>query len=314
MSKLRQRFESIDQIQSWLTVPSLDGEDECDEQSTQESVELEQSFTLKEQLYGWLKLCVLRKSVYVSILVQIPFLVWASDSSWWLTLLRNVLHVVATFVLSDIVDMEIDAEHEDKKERPLPSGKVSGSHALSMVWMFFIMSFVIGAYTLSTFDLGIFVISLIFSASYSSICKKASWFVKNGWVAGLWASFMYLTDSSVSAFALTQLFINVIRSQIVADVADIENDKEFGVKTFATTYSHKIFKYFLVLLIALQFTMEILQGFSIYSFLMIFLPSYDLFLSLKTNQYMDKKQVKLCVKSYHLTNVLIVFRSTSLFN
>lgn len=77
----------------------------------------------------------------------------------------------ATYILNDISDRQTDGCHPDKKERPLPSGKVSVSGATLLALILGVFA-VVSAYSISITFLLYLVAYVLLSAVYTCCLKK----------------------------------------------------------------------------------------------------------------------------------------------
>ncbi len=70
------------------------------------------------------------------------------------------------YILNDIVDVEADRKHPEKKKRPIPSGKLPLSAAWSFI-AFFVAAAVIGSYFLNLKFMGVVIGYFVLNIAYS---------------------------------------------------------------------------------------------------------------------------------------------------
>ena len=77
----------------------------------------------------------------------------------------------AVYLLNDLVDLNEDRQHPIKKKRPLASGKISISYAITAMLSLSIASLAISALFVSTLTAGILAIYMISNVLYSKLLK-----------------------------------------------------------------------------------------------------------------------------------------------
>lgn len=144
--------------------------------------------------------------------------------------------------LNQYADLEID--RLVKPYRPLPSGLVTREEALGAAWLLVI--FAVGrGFTISMF-FGLVVLALIFFAVFYSLAplspRKVHPLLNVGWMAvsrgflPMFAVFSVYGDVH-SAWRYSILaFLWVMGFQATKDVADVDADRKFEIKTVPNTY------------------------------------------------------------------------------
>lgn len=133
------------------------------------------------------------------------------------------------YILNDIADLEQDKNHPIKKNRPLPSGKITVSNALIISFIFFIGMVVI-AYDLNVkfkFALAAyFIINLFYSFKLKQIVLLDIFFIAFGFmiriIAGGWAINVYISSWLILTTLFLSLFLAVTKRR--SELAVIENN------------------------------------------------------------------------------------------
>lgn len=153
---------------------------------------------------------------------------------------------LSVYIYNDIIDGEIDKLNPYKRNRPIPSGKVSIKYAKNLV----IISSLIGFSIMSTLNLYCLLFSLIyyvlyFTYSYPRIHLKKRFIVKelvvtSGFVlTSLIGSYAIAGTFEKNAFfaSLINSFLSFAFQPVITDTTDIDVDKIQGVKTIAMVLS-----------------------------------------------------------------------------
>jgi len=74
------------------------------------------------------------------------------------------------YIINDIIDIDADAIHPQKKMRPLPSGKISKNHAWIIALVFFVI--IIFLITISSLEFNLFIIAFILLNVFYSLYLK----------------------------------------------------------------------------------------------------------------------------------------------
>ncbi|MCS7097216.1 MAG: UbiA family prenyltransferase [Candidatus Methanomethylicia archaeon] len=165
-----------------------------------------------------------------------------------------------SMVINDIYDYEVDLINAPK--RPLPSGLISIKEAWFYGFLLLILGLV-SAYSINTFCFIIAIISSIISTLYNMYFKK------HGIIGNLMVSFCvsmpfifgsYAVNGEnklLIVFSLVAFLVNTGR-EIIKGIADVEGDKEKGIKSVAVTRGIKIAAYLAICFFVLAITIVIL--------------------------------------------------------
>lgn len=144
--------------------------------------------------------------------------------------------------LNQYADVELDKIV--KSYRPLPSGLISPEEALGLSWLLAIFA-IARAFTISMF-FGLTVLTLLFFAVFYSLApfspRRVGPLINTGWMAvsrgflpmlAVWSVYGDLSHAwQYSILA----FLWVMGFQSTKDLADVEGDLKFGIKTIVNTY------------------------------------------------------------------------------
>lgn len=165
-----------------------------------------------------------------------------------MSIISIVLLSIAVYVYNDIIDSELDKFHITKKERPIPSGRVSVRDALIIIYISsfigLLVSFFINIICF-IFSLSFLILFIIYS--YPKIRLKKRVFIKEfsifvGFIiTGIIGSFAAASVFSPTAAFSSMLFgiFIFVGQPALQDTFDIEADTLFDVKTLATVLNWK---------------------------------------------------------------------------
>lgn len=133
------------------------------------------------------------------------------------------------YIINDIADFEQDKNHPVKKNRPLPSGKISRPTAIVISFMFFV-GMMIFAYDLNLkFKIAIatyFIINLFYSFKLKQIVLLDIFFIAFGFmiriIAGGWVIDVYISSWLILTTLFLSLFLAVTKRR--SELAIIENN------------------------------------------------------------------------------------------
>lgn len=133
------------------------------------------------------------------------------------------------YIINDIADLEQDKNHPVKKNRPLPSGKISRPTAVVISFMFFV-GMMIFAYDLNLkFKIAIatyFIINLFYSFKLKQIVLLDIFFIAFGFmiriIAGGWVIDVYISSWLILTTLFLSLFLAVTKRR--SELAIIENN------------------------------------------------------------------------------------------
>lgn len=133
------------------------------------------------------------------------------------------------YIINDIADFEQDKNHPVKKNRPLPSGKISRPTAIVISFMFFV-GMMIFAYDLNLkFKIAIatyFIINLLYSFKLKQIVLLDIFFIAFGFmiriIAGGWVIDVYISSWLILTTLFLSLFLAVTKRR--SELAIIENN------------------------------------------------------------------------------------------
>lgn len=133
------------------------------------------------------------------------------------------------YIINDIADLEQDRNHPVKRNRPLPSGKISKSTAILISFIFFI-GMILVAYNLNAkfkFALFIyFVINIFYSFKLKQIVLLDIFFIAFGFmiriIAGGWVIDVYISSWLILTTLFLSLFLAVTKRR--SELAVIENN------------------------------------------------------------------------------------------
>jgi 4-hydroxybenzoate polyprenyltransferase len=133
------------------------------------------------------------------------------------------------YIINDIADLEQDKNHPVKKNRPLPSGKISKSTAILISLIFFI-GMVSLAYNLNTkFKIAIatyFIINILYSFKLKQIVLLDIFFIAFGFmiriIAGGWVINVYISSWLILTTLFLSLFLAVTKRR--SELAVIDNN------------------------------------------------------------------------------------------
>ena len=164
----------------------------------------------------------------------------------WMTIplpLASLLVTVGTYILNDLVDVELD--RANGKKRPIPSGAVSKEQALLFVLLSFGLAVILTLITLRPISIIVLSLMLVVGISYSAprVALMKRFVVKTGSIAGFYMLCTLLGMTSIYNFDLalnnpilvTNVFLTlalmVFISSTLNDMGDIEGDRAAGRKT-----------------------------------------------------------------------------------
>lgn len=84
----------------------------------------------------------------------------------------NVLLYGGLYTLNDIADVKSDSSHPEKKNRPLPSGKISISNAYIFAFLLILLGLVIAYYYFGTPVFLLFLLFIVVNLFYTRIAKR----------------------------------------------------------------------------------------------------------------------------------------------
>lgn len=150
------------------------------------------------------------------------------------------------YLYNDVIDIEMDKLNPEKRNRPLPSGKVSIREALNIVYLNGLIGIVLSLLVnLKTFLLCMTFMVLFLAYSYPGIRLKKKFLLKEVTLA-IGAIITFLIGGMVGEvtsgliFSAVYFFIfTLIISPALVDVPDIKEDREYGVKSLAMVLSWK---------------------------------------------------------------------------
>ncbi len=164
-----------------------------------------------------------------------------------ITSITSMFFIAASvYLYNDIVDVEFDKYNDVKKYRPLPSGKVTISHAKKIFYSFSFIGLVIGLFlNVYSFCFILFYFILFMIYSYPGIYLKKRFIIKESIItSGMILTSLVGSYSISNSFSYTAFFASILFSiftftgqPALNDTIDIEQDKMFGTKTLATVLS-----------------------------------------------------------------------------
>lgn len=133
------------------------------------------------------------------------------------------------YIINDIADLEQDKNHPTKKNRPLPSGKISIPNAIIISFIFFV-GMIILAYDLNPkfkFALTVyFIINILYSFKLKQIVLLDIFFIAFGFmiriIAGGWVINVYISSWLILTTLFLSLFLAVTKRR--SELAVIENN------------------------------------------------------------------------------------------
>lgn len=139
--------------------------------------------------------------------------------------------------INDYYDIEID--RINKPERPIPSGRISKSQALSFSILFFALGTLI-AFFINTICGAIALFNSLLLIYYAATLKRTVLIgnLSIGYLTGstfLFGGAVFYTNGGIEAVSILFLLATLatIAREIVKDIEDIEGDKQDGASTLA---------------------------------------------------------------------------------
>jgi len=144
------------------------------------------------------------------------------------------------YIINDITDIEQDKKHPIKKDRPLPSGRISKSTAIIISFFFFIGMF-FTAFDLNTkFKIAVltyFLINIFYSFKLKQIVLLDIFFIAFGFmiriIAGGWVINVYISSWLILTTLFLSLFLAVTKRR--SELAVIDNNS--GTRKVLSDYS-----------------------------------------------------------------------------
>ena len=197
------------------------------------------------------KVSRLRSTLYYIWFMSIGVLVATHGLPQPLTYLKAVAAMagvsLSVYVFNDVMDSDMDKLNPEKKERPIPSGKVTKGEAMSFVLISGLLGLTVSFFiNLKTFlfSLAYFVLGVLYSAP--PIRLKQRFLLKEPTVGGLLLLSSLIGGSTNGSFSWSALFVGIFLFlysmavyPIFEDVTDVEEDKKYGCKTLAMVLSLK---------------------------------------------------------------------------
>lgn len=173
----------------------------------------------------------------------------ASLAEMWLNLvfgfLTGFMLTGASMTINDYYDRNIDAINEPN--RPIPSGLIKPNEALIFASVLTVIGFAAAFFTNSVYPLCLFVAIIAWGvfAMYTTVGKRSGLpgnFLVSACVV---IPFIYGSISIVNGIGVNVLifvsmvFLSTAGREITKGIADVQGDKQQGVKTLAVRYGEK---------------------------------------------------------------------------
>lgn len=151
----------------------------------------------------------------------------------------------ASNAINQIYDLEIDKIN--KPDRPLPSGRMQGKHAMAFAWNLYIICFALG-YLVNVSFLIVVLITTLFTWAYSAppvrlknkgILANIAMAIPRGFlmIVGGWVSIRPSDWLSPTPWLIgLVLFLFVVGAASTKDFADIKGDSAGGANTIVVVY------------------------------------------------------------------------------
>jgi len=164
-----------------------------------------------------------------------------------LLLLSVAGRAICVYTYNDITDVEMDRFNSVKRNRPLPSGKVSVEDALGLVLLSGTIGMVLSLLiSFDTFLLSAIWVALFLTYSNQSIRLKRRFLAKESSIAINFIVATLIAGTSVGSISPSVIFSGVflcfftlLAAPAAVDTSDIEEDQKFGGKTLAMVLSWK---------------------------------------------------------------------------
>jgi 4-hydroxybenzoate polyprenyltransferase len=185
-------------------------------------------------------------------------------------------------IINQYMDSELDKLIPSKKDRPIPSGKVSREEALGISYLLAIAC--IGRAFTVNINFGVLTLLMLFFAVFYSLPPLTP--RRNAFISLTWMSFSRGFIPPIACFSVygsiyealpysLLSFLWCLGWQCTKDIPDVEADRRYGVKTLANTYGVKWMKIYTAILTIMFFTTAFLLGKYIY-FILFPLAVYGL--------------------------------------
>jgi 4-hydroxybenzoate polyprenyltransferase len=134
------------------------------------------------------------------------------------------------YIINDIADLEHDRNHPVKKNRPLPSGKISKETAIIISFIFFILMVIIAADLNTKFKVALltyFILNILYSFKLKLVVLLDIFFIAFGFmiriIAGGWVIGVYISSWLILTTLFLSLFLAVTKRR--SELAVIENSQ-----------------------------------------------------------------------------------------
>ncbi len=172
---------------------------------------------------------------------------------------------ISVYIYNDVTDLEMDRLNPEKRNRPLPSGKVTVKEAMRLIYVSGFMGLALSLLVnVETFLLCTVFMALFFIYSFPRIHLKKKFIIKEGTLAI--GSFLVCIIGGVATSVVTVpviflgifLFIYMYVGTPIDASLDLVEDTKYGCKTLAMVVPWKrLVQMFMVFLLALMISMPL---------------------------------------------------------
>jgi 4-hydroxybenzoate polyprenyltransferase len=147
-------------------------------------------------------------------------------------------------ILNQVIDVDLDTSLPEKRNRPIPSGKVTKEEASGIAWLLAIFA-IFRAFTISIQFAMMASILLAFAVFYSYppfSPRKINPILNTAWMAvsrgfiPMYAVWSIYGDTAIGLRYAVLALLWVMGFQASKDVPDIDGDRRFGIKTIPNIY------------------------------------------------------------------------------
>jgi 4-hydroxybenzoate polyprenyltransferase len=225
---------------------------------------------LKEWI-GFLRVQQYYKNILIFIAAFVAGEIFKSFFILLLGFLALCMISSASYILNDLKDIERDKTHNEKKNRPIASGKISKTKALIIMILLILFSFLIGFYIKNFF---VFFLAFIFinSALYTFYLKKIVILdvhsISLNYIARAVSGGMII-EAHISPWFLLFIFILALFLVFSKRRSELELKQEYLLK-----YDQKFLEWAIVILLSVALVCYTLYTFFVYNnyYMMLTIP------------------------------------------
>jgi len=184
-----------------------------------------------------------------------------------ITMISMFTVATSVYLYNDVVDREMDGLNPKKKDRPLPSGRVSVDDAMKIIYVNGLIGLAlivtVGFYA-ALLMLGYFMVFMAYS--YPPIYIKRRFPFKEITIAGggifsatIGSMTVGTISSTVVLYGLVVFGFTYLSLPVFADAVDVYEDKKYGIKTMSMVLS---WRKWLTLFVGFLFLLMILTPFT----------------------------------------------------